>query len=347
MRWLLPMAGVGLVAVAVPILVHLLSRDTAARYFFPSLRFLDRVVVQPARRTRLTDPWLLLVRCAILAGAVAALARPLWTTAARERTLASWTARAVIVDTSMSMAARRVGTERALDVARARADVLLDSASAAIRIETGQPREAIMGAARWLTWQGGRGELILVTDGQRGTLEAADVAAVPATIGIRIEVIAGVLDPAAALPDQPFPVRVLEMSDSVTGEAFPLLTRAQSELVRRIETDPLSRLPIQVVRVVGDTLDVLAMGDAYDLAATLLATQRSLQPPLAVFESDTARIPAAVMDTWERAAEEAVVARDIARDERSDARWVWALVLVLLAAEAVMRRRMAAAVEAP
>jgi hypothetical protein len=335
MRWLLPAAWVGIVTLAVPILIHLLSRDTAAKYSFPSLRFLERATLEPTRRTRLTDPLLLLVRCAILVSAVAALARPLWSTAARERTLASWTARAIIVDTSASMAGRMVGAERALDRARARATTLADSAQSALRIETAHPREAIAGAAQWLALQGGRGELTLVTDVQRGALATADFANVPPEIGIAIDVIDGALTIGPAAP--PFPVRVL--GESGVGDTAAALSRAHLEFVRRMDTDPLSGGAPAAVRLVGDTLVVLAGTDAYDVAATNVVVQRSLPDPLLMFEADTARTPTAVWQQWERLATEASIARAAARDERSDARWLWVLVLALLALETVLRRR--------
>lgn len=344
MQWLLPVAWLGAIAVAVPILVHLLSRDTATRYFFPSLKFLERAVLQPARRTRLTDPLLLLVRCAIIVSAVAALARPLWTTAARERTLASWTARAVIVDTSTSMVARRVGAERALDVARAQATALSDSVQAALRIETAQPRDAIAGAVQWLTQQGGLGELIVVTDGQRGALDLADLAAVPAEIGIRVTLIEGVLDTAPTFTTT-LAVRVRYADTTDLTAAPPPLSRAQSEYLRRVETDRLSRESKRWIRLVGDTLELLVADDEYEFEATQIIARRSFQHPLEVFEADTTRTSAEVVRSWERTASPASVARDVARDERSDARWLWALVLVLLAVEALLRRRVPTSVE--
>ena len=101
--WLNPAALAGLALLAGPVLVHLLLRHRADRVPFPSLRF-----VRPSRtaavRVRLpSDLALLLLRMAIVALAVAALARPLVVAGPR---LAAWNARiarAIVVDVSDSM----------------------------------------------------------------------------------------------------------------------------------------------------------------------------------------------------------------------------------------------------
>ena len=94
--WALPLA-------AVPFVVHLLRTHHAKRVAFPSLRF-----VQPSRtaavRMRLpSDVLLMLVRIAIVALAVGALAGPIVLTEARTAAWNARTARAVVVDVSDSM----------------------------------------------------------------------------------------------------------------------------------------------------------------------------------------------------------------------------------------------------
>jgi hypothetical protein len=76
MTWLSPWAWLGLGVLAVPVLVHLLSRRPARTEPFPSLRFLAATPLRPTRRTRVSDWPLLVVRLAMLAAAVAALAQP-------------------------------------------------------------------------------------------------------------------------------------------------------------------------------------------------------------------------------------------------------------------------------
>jgi hypothetical protein len=73
-----PWAWLGLVAIAWPIAAHLLTRHRARRVRFPILRFMPLAVAPTTKRHRLSDAGLLFVRCAIVAVAVGALARPLW-----------------------------------------------------------------------------------------------------------------------------------------------------------------------------------------------------------------------------------------------------------------------------
>lgn len=76
MSWLQPWAWLGLGALVVPVLVHLLSKRPARTEAFPSLRFLVQSPLRPTRRTRISDWPLLLVRLAVLLCAVIALAQP-------------------------------------------------------------------------------------------------------------------------------------------------------------------------------------------------------------------------------------------------------------------------------
>ena len=66
MIWLQPLAWWGLAAVAVPALVHLLTRQRAARTRFPSLRFLTVSRTTALRRRVISDWPLLLVRALIV-----------------------------------------------------------------------------------------------------------------------------------------------------------------------------------------------------------------------------------------------------------------------------------------
>jgi hypothetical protein len=112
-------------------------------------------------------------------------------TAPRQRGLNASLARAVIVDTSASMQRRTAAGERALDVALGEARRLADSAAAAIVLRTTAPSAAIAGATAWLGRQSGRGELVMVSDFQAGTLDAADLATVPVQVGVRLVTVRG------------------------------------------------------------------------------------------------------------------------------------------------------------
>src|SRR5688572_8642778 len=102
MIWQNGWAFAGLAALAIPILIHLLSRRNARVERFPTLRFLPVSRSAPVRRTRITDPLLMVVRALIVAAAVAALAQPLWPTADRTASAARRVIRAIVIDTSAS-----------------------------------------------------------------------------------------------------------------------------------------------------------------------------------------------------------------------------------------------------
>src|SRR5262245_46833194 len=104
MTWLNPWAWLGLSAVARAVLLQLLARRQARPLPFPTLRFLGPARTVLARRDRLSDIALLAVRIGIVAFAVAALAQPHVQTSVRARDLDRTIARAVIVDSSASMA---------------------------------------------------------------------------------------------------------------------------------------------------------------------------------------------------------------------------------------------------
>src|SRR5439155_23533783 len=83
---------------AAPILIHLLVQRRAERFPFPTLRFLQPTRLAAIRRHLLEDIPLLLVRAAILAAAVAALAGPLLVTPARRQAWDRLLVRAVATD---------------------------------------------------------------------------------------------------------------------------------------------------------------------------------------------------------------------------------------------------------
>ena len=187
MIWQNPWAWLGLLTLALPILIHLLSRRSARVQNFPSLRFLQALQLLPARRARLTEPLLLIVRCAILAAAAAGLAQPLFLTADRERELGRTLARAIVVDTSTSMRRASPAGASALVSARTQARSAQGEATAALVVETDAPARALPGAAAWLGTQEGRREVVIISDFQEGTLSERDVSTLPAQLGVRLQ----------------------------------------------------------------------------------------------------------------------------------------------------------------
>jgi hypothetical protein len=78
-----PAALWGLAALAVPIALHLWSRRAGRPVRVGSIALFAGAPPPVARRLRLADPWLLALRCAVLATLVGALAGPVWHTGAR------------------------------------------------------------------------------------------------------------------------------------------------------------------------------------------------------------------------------------------------------------------------
>src|SRR5215471_17245616 len=99
-----PFALVGLAALAIPVLIHLIQRERKRVVEFPSLMFLRRIPYQSVRRRRIRDVTLLIMRLAALALIVLAFARPFF----RRDSLAAATQNGareavILVDTSYSM----------------------------------------------------------------------------------------------------------------------------------------------------------------------------------------------------------------------------------------------------
>jgi len=76
MAFLTPFFLVGLGAIAIPVLIHLIQRERKRVIEFPSLMFVRRIPYQSVRRRRIRHWWLLLMRAAAIALIVAAFARP-------------------------------------------------------------------------------------------------------------------------------------------------------------------------------------------------------------------------------------------------------------------------------
>ncbi len=100
--FLVPAMLAGLAALVVPVLIHLRRREREKPTRFPSLMFLQRVPIVTARRRRVTDWPLLLLRLAILTLLVVAFARP--TIRPKPGAVVKGARRvALLVDRSMSM----------------------------------------------------------------------------------------------------------------------------------------------------------------------------------------------------------------------------------------------------
>jgi hypothetical protein len=93
----------GLLALAGPLLLHLLNRRQPQRLLFPSIRFLRRSQLPREGRRRLRDLLLLFLRLLLLALAVLLLARPRWQSAAVTTSEAGARRAVFVLDCSASM----------------------------------------------------------------------------------------------------------------------------------------------------------------------------------------------------------------------------------------------------
>jgi hypothetical protein len=185
--WQNPAALFALGVIAAPILIHFLVQRRAEVFDFPTLRFLRPTRLAALRRHGLDDAALLAVRAAILAAAVAALAGPLIVTPLRREAWDRRVVRAVVADLEAERG-QPAQTEPAADQHQSR------------EFRTGSLRDGIRSAVAWLeSAPPGRRELLVRSRFPIGSIDAADIAAVPAGIGIRL-VRAGTL-PAAQTVD--------------------------------------------------------------------------------------------------------------------------------------------------
>jgi hypothetical protein len=105
MSFLTPLFFVGLSAIVIPVLVHLIQRERKRVVEFPSLMFVQRIPYQSVRRRRIRHWALLLMRAAAIALFVAAFARPFLPAGAAAAVAAGGGSREVVIllDRSASM----------------------------------------------------------------------------------------------------------------------------------------------------------------------------------------------------------------------------------------------------
>ncbi|MBI1968240.1 MAG: BatA domain-containing protein [Gemmatimonadetes bacterium] len=139
MTFLHPLALLGLAAVAIPALLHLLQRRVPPEIEFPPLRYLSEAERQSARRLKLRHLVLLVLRTALIVAIVLAAARPLVPARALKDSLGVVggahrpTALAVILDNSPSAGAVADGRP-VMDRLRVAARTSLARATAADRV---------------------------------------------------------------------------------------------------------------------------------------------------------------------------------------------------------------------
>jgi hypothetical protein len=377
MTFLQPWAWIGLVAVAAPIVAHLLARRSARRLPFPTVRFLPAAIQTPISRDRLTDVGLLVVRCLVLVAAAAALAQPVWLTADRRRTLGESVARAIVVDSGVVNAADKLAGQ-------------LSAESTVARVTRADAPARLLGeAATWLAQQPMRREIVVVSDFPAQSLSKADVDGVPAGIGIKlVPVSPGGRSRAAvelrdgpelltAAADRANALAARDAASAQTGTAagrkdrsiallFPghegrdaLLKSARDidepwmfDVVRAIAQDRLvAAAAAETGKPVADILAPLAgpINGERHLVLVMSAQPASLMSAAVMRAAAHAVAPASTADVsvthtaeqlkaWERPP--AAVAPDDSRvPEESRGRWLWLAALVLMVIERVITQR--------
>jgi hypothetical protein len=413
--WANPAALGGLALLAVPVLIHLMLRPQILRLRFPSLRFLPASRLASARRRVVHDWPLLLVRMAMLAGAVAALAGPILVTPARTAAWSHRVARAVIVETPAGAGAHLASADEAVNEALADADT-------ALRIDVSRLADGMVAADAWLAGVPPAAREVVLFGGFRdGSISARDLDALGRDVGVRfVRLPAGdvpaaevrvltfdagtpverrhmlafddgaVMSPAGAPAAVALPLRVeasaaeRQLLDAaieavlaeglfIEGEAVPVMVAwgaageyavrearvpssppvraALDRLIRAAgpsraaseETDPAPWVPVwpgRLVAAAGEAGLVLLGRGALGVDDALGVARASLRAMYAAPELDRFEpraIPSDLLDEWTRPAAPPDV-EAVARAGRTDSRWVWGLVLLLMAVEQWMRR---------
>ena len=104
MAFLAPLFLLGLGALAVPVIIHMIQRERKEVVEFPSLMFVRRIPFHSFRRQRIRHWFLLLLRCAALALLIAAFARPFFRAPAIAAVTSGAREVVILVDRSYSMA---------------------------------------------------------------------------------------------------------------------------------------------------------------------------------------------------------------------------------------------------
>jgi len=357
--WLVPVAVWGLAALAVPILVHLLTRQERRAIEFPSLRFLQATRLAATRQHRIRDWLLLAVRAATIAAAVAALAGPLLLTAARERSWSARTTRAIV----------------AVDDAQAPDDEALNAFSSRVFVARARASEALRSAVEWLATQPPAArELLIVGDLREDTIDDADVARVPGHVGLRFAPLAD----ATPTSDVTLPVLTLTNGGAAIGDRRVRLGPRETVVESGSNGSPIATPRLEVRASAEDQLAANAALTAL-LAEGIVADARTTQRVIVVWpggaepqgSDDTRvvhvgerpagaravhllreiaaetlddptsprephRVSAADLARWSRPP--GPVPSDAPRQDEGDRRRLWALALALLMVEWLLRR---------
>ncbi|MCC7241667.1 MAG: BatA domain-containing protein [Acidobacteria bacterium] len=328
--WVWLLAG----ATAVPIAIHLLSRDRSRRIRFPSVRFLKPTRLSAVTRRSIQDWPLLLLRIVLVLVAVAAWAGPVFVTPARQ---AAWTA--------------RVARAVVLDDRAAPPDDELRSARPGETFARERVRDAVHDALRWLDEQSATTrEIVVLGAFKRGSVDAADFVDVPDGVGVRL-----VRTSDGGSRREREIIRLQLRGDRVVRVTEHLTLGTGATVVHEVAAAPVDVVPIRVDAPAGQRDEAEAALRAV-LRRGLRLPPAGLMEPIALdWPGDVERLAsdietrlAAPLDGWEPDVMTDTELGALARptrpvgaarpDDHGDRRALWAFVLLLLAVETWVRR---------
>ncbi len=103
LSWISPLYLSGLLLLALPVLIHLVQKQSRSGLKFPSLMFLKKIPYQEKRRLKIRNWWLLILRCLLLLLIVMAFARPFLTAAENPLLNLERKDSVIVIDKSYSM----------------------------------------------------------------------------------------------------------------------------------------------------------------------------------------------------------------------------------------------------
>jgi hypothetical protein len=222
-----------------------------------------------------------------------------------------------------------------------------------VRVGSAVDRRAIEGAPLLAAGGAAHRPHVVVEPGRTMvTWQRVSSASIGLTVGAAADAARARLVKAVAVSGAPAPSReqpvVLNFGVAPASDAQPALERRwMLETVLRLRTDPelargLGAAPPISTRSEGDALvvDVQAAPDSYLAAAALrgVLTARHGGTAREYAEQEVATIDDGQLAAWSRAAGQ--IQTEVWRHaDRNDARWLWGIVLGLLAVETVVRRR--------